>query len=212
MARKKLQAPTGSETDSRLPICSVCNKNLANSHDPDMGSGGAWPVGARVYHCENPTGAFPQMKTAHHTRLAPYSDCWRCRRPLGCPRCLGPDTDAIWCWACGVWQSSRALGRNGVHRGIRLENHPIEWVLAFRESAASGEFFDRNDPLAAYGEEKIESAMRRDDGNGSIIDPDCDGNLRIITQLWDSFRRRQIEALGRWDSLPQRRDRQGEML
>lgn len=135
----------------------------------------------RVYHCENPAAAFARFREPHHNPWGLLGNCWRCRQPLGCPRCCAAvwhggrvalATDETWCGKCGVWQDSSALLRQGIVRGMRLANHPTEWVSRFRDAVVSGEFFKR-------------------------VEPAC--TAENVVALWDAFRRHQIQALGAWE-------------
>ena len=107
------------------------------------------------------------------------------------------DLNEIWCGRCGVWQTAKGLlthGIAGTSKGLRiiLGNHRQEWIAAFRRIVASGELFQRNDPVLAYMDEKRKM--------GTEAHPDRDQNLLVILRLWETFKRRQFEAIAELDT------------
>lgn len=91
--------------------CSTCNMNLGEKTEQHA----PWYLrpGQTVNHCDGSPCAFGAKQLGPHHTLTPWPTCWKCRQPLGCPKCVSCTRDEVFCEACLAWGTRDAFLAHG---------------------------------------------------------------------------------------------------
>ena len=141
--------------------CGNCTANLA-----DFG----WRLkpGQAVHHCDGSPCAYGAKQLPPHHTLAPWPNCWKCRQPLGCPKCVTNTQTEIFCESCFAWGTRAAFLHHGPvpndpqvlrkrlgRHAPQAEDYPHAWLASY----AHGEtdfYQDLGQPVNEQGRKMLD--------------------------------------------------------
>ena len=161
----KERQPTATiEIRAKLPDlrCQACNADLGDDKDGHT----PWRLkpGQAIHHCDGSPCAFGAKQIRPHHTLNPWPNCWKCRQPLGCPKCVTGTADQVFCEGCLVWGTLDAFLLHGpipnspmlLHKRLgrrapQADEYPSAWARQYTQSER--DFYEQLDHPSANTDE-----------------------------------------------------------